>query len=141
MQKISGIISSNARLNNVDMKDAHPVRPGVPAFGRPSGTSKLRDTVRKSTIDTMLDRPMTDREASELKNAQIVERVSSAFFMKKSPEVSSTPPDTAYSGHLDLSDSSSYEPRESFDDYDSVSDYSEEAPQYLAPGSYIDINV
>lgn len=43
MQKISGIIPSSARVSNVDMKEAPPVRPGTPGFGRMEGISSLRD--------------------------------------------------------------------------------------------------
>lgn len=37
MEKISRILPSTRRFQNVDHSNAQPVRPGAPAFGRPEG--------------------------------------------------------------------------------------------------------
>ncbi|MDX9731104.1 MAG: hypothetical protein RBT63_04980, partial [Bdellovibrionales bacterium] len=42
MEKISGILPSSSRAKPVDPKEASPVRPGTPSFGRPEGVSSLR---------------------------------------------------------------------------------------------------
>ena len=47
MEKISRIVPGNSRVASTDMKNAAPVRPGMPTFGRPVGEST--DVVHKSS--------------------------------------------------------------------------------------------
>lgn len=50
MDKISGIIPGSARVTAVDLKEASPVRPGTPSFGRPEGVSSLKEAAKLAAI-------------------------------------------------------------------------------------------
>ncbi|PWU14608.1 MAG: hypothetical protein C5B49_12895 [Bdellovibrio sp.] len=39
MEKLSSILASSPRVKSVDLSNAHPVRPGAPAFGAPVGSA------------------------------------------------------------------------------------------------------
>lgn len=85
MQKISGILSGSARVTTVDMKDAAPVRPGTPAFGRPQGVSSLAN--RNAPIDVLTKGPellekQMELRSQEAQKARIVEDMSKNFFVK-----------------------------------------------------------
>lgn len=81
MDKISGILPSNRRIKSVDLDDAHPIRPGVPAFGRPVGPSSVVDRVSLSgtTPDEAL-KETTYRNPKETARAKMVEEMTSRFF-------------------------------------------------------------
>lgn len=85
MEKISGIIPQNARLASVDMEHARPVRPGVPAFGRPVGKSELADKVTLSSLrkESSVEDFQTYRNPVESRRAKLVEDISNKFFMTK----------------------------------------------------------
>ncbi|MES2857357.1 MAG: hypothetical protein V4692_15915 [Bdellovibrionota bacterium] len=96
MEKISGIIPKSARVTSVDMKEANPVRPGTPSFGRPQGVSSLAKPALVSTAPETArigagihDERMTWRSEDAMK-AGIASSVSNSFFMKndKPAEVS-----------------------------------------------------
>ena len=88
MEKLSSILPSNARVKAVDLKDSHPVRPGVPTFGRPEGRNTVADRVsisglsqEQAAADTLLYR--NPKEASR---AKIVSDMSKKFFETKIKE-------------------------------------------------------
>ena len=102
MEKLSGILPSRPRLKSVDMSTAHPVRPGVPAYGRPLGSTALeRDRVSLSEQARQLAEasqqavatPMAQgRKPSELTKAQIADSLSRQFFdTRLNPVVVETP--------------------------------------------------
>ena len=89
MDKISGIIPSSARLSSVDMKDSSPVRPGVPSFGRPEGTSSLKPTdvlavPAESTARKGIaaQEQLSDWRTKDAKQAALAAEVTDKFFMK-----------------------------------------------------------
>tara|TARA_Y100000817_G_scaffold313889_1_gene311088 strand:+ start:252 stop:710 length:459 start_codon:yes stop_codon:yes gene_type:complete len=150
MEKISGILPSSARVKNVDMKDAHPVRPGTPTFGRPEGVSNLARNTKLSSIDTYMERPMTDRQREELGRAKIVDRVSNGFFMKEplrrteSPAASVEFSSKASVENLNLSSPPNDDAHEPFmvaaeDSASMEFDIDSDEPEFLMPGSYIDV--
>lgn len=84
MEKISGIIPSSARVTNVDMKDAQPVRSGVPAFGGPQAATRTGNNERLSSTDMMAGQPSWRQK--DAAKAGIVNDVAQSFFMKVRPE-------------------------------------------------------
>lgn len=82
MEKISGILPSSARVASVDMKEAAPVRPGTPAFGRPEGASALRDAKIGQTAGraAALSREQLDWRSKDMQNAATVRELSDRFF-------------------------------------------------------------
>lgn len=70
MEKISRILPSSPRFKNPDIKSAGVARSGTASFGRPVGVSALA-------------RPALDEVKPLDPRAAIVDRVSSAFFMKR----------------------------------------------------------
>lgn len=85
MDKISGIIPSSARVAAVDMKDS-PVRPGAPAFGRPqgaSGTTSVTSNGEAMKKASEMFESRSDWRAKDTRQAELVNNVSNAFFMKK----------------------------------------------------------
>ncbi len=146
MEKISGIIPSNSRVKTVDMSEAHPVRPGTPAFGRPIGVSHLSRNVTRSSIDTqLLNESLSTRQRSELERARIVEDVSSGFFMHKKPEVSVSEPAVTFAVSEPAIEQNQryneYEVEPNGNEFDTQSAEPEGGNEYLAPGSYIDVAV
>lgn len=93
MQKISGILAGSPRVMSVDMKDAPPVRPGTPGFGRPEGVSSLRD--RAGAADAVkkandLQVGMLAARAQEGGQSEVAARLATDFFMKNKHEVAET---------------------------------------------------
>ncbi|CAN5468976.1 hypothetical protein BH10BDE1_BH10BDE1_25650 [soil metagenome] len=82
MDKISGILPSSARVTSVDMKEAGPVRPGTPNFGRPEGASALRDAKLGATAGraAALSREQLDWRSKDMQNAAAVREISDRFF-------------------------------------------------------------
>jgi hypothetical protein len=82
VDKISGILPSSARVASVDMKEAAPVRPGTPAFGRPEGASALRDAKLGQTAGraAQLSREQLDWRSKDMQNAATVRELSDRFF-------------------------------------------------------------
>ena len=123
MDKISGIIPSSRRVTAVDMSDAAPIRPGVPAFGRPTGVSA--ESLSKSTISqsatTNFDIGLKNHK--EVAQSALVEDMSKAFFMhKENPKnkISNTEiPETAEAAWPSI----------------------DETPEYVRTGRYIDVTV
>jgi hypothetical protein len=89
MQKISGILSASPRVTSVDMKEAPPVRPGMPGFGRPEGASSLRERV--SAVDSLRkSRELQDEllgvRSKESQQAELVQNLSDRFFARQTRE-------------------------------------------------------
>lgn len=90
MEKISGILKPSNRVTSVDMKEAAPIRPGTPSFGRPEGTSALRD--RNKVVDGMsagseAHATMMHWRAKEGNNARAVGEIADRFFGANNREV------------------------------------------------------
>ncbi len=91
MEKLSSILPNNSRVKSVDLSQAHPVRPGTPAMGRPVGTTaSIRDRVSISSASAAaanrLEIPqevgdlLTYKNPQELKKAKVVASISQNFF-------------------------------------------------------------
>lgn len=82
MEKISGILPSSPRVSSVDMKEAAPVRPGTPTFGRPEGVSSLRKAKIGETASAAasLSRERLDWKSKDMQNAAMVRDVADRFF-------------------------------------------------------------
>ncbi|MEI7973957.1 MAG: hypothetical protein WCH11_06280 [Bdellovibrio sp.] len=87
MEKISGILPSRPRLKSVDLQSAHPIRPGVPSFGRPVGsTSVQRDRVNLSMQARELASQamaFTPKQASELSKTALADKLGRDFFASR----------------------------------------------------------
>ena len=86
MEKLSSILPSNARVKSVDLEDSHPVRPGVPSLGRPTGlTSSQRDraTISPQAKEAAFNETLARRNPREEKSVKIVHSVTDAFFNKR----------------------------------------------------------
>jgi hypothetical protein len=85
MDKISGILSASSRVTAVDMKEATPVRTGVPAFGRPEkeasvrAPSSLGQTAMKSAG---VQAEVQDWKSKDAERAAIAAKMSDQFFNK-----------------------------------------------------------
>lgn len=99
MDKISSILPSSARVSSVDMREAAPVRPGAPGFGRPEGASSLRER-EKEVARAMAARAdattaqrgnealqaQMDWRAKEDRGAAIAKTMSEKFFVDRRKE-------------------------------------------------------
>ena len=98
MQKISGILPSSRRVATVDMKNSHPVRPGVPLFGRQRGISgPPAASIDRTRISELALKEMSPKDAADMR---IISRVTDGFFMQK-PEVQDSF-ETEFDPSLDL---------------------------------------
>lgn len=87
MDKISGIIPSNARTRSVDVSSSQPVRPGAPTYGRPTGrvtqamTVAPEDRFTVSATDAIPSKSSAVyNNKAELSRAKIVEDLQKKFF-------------------------------------------------------------
>ncbi len=85
MEKISGILSSSARITSVDLDESPPARPGSPNVGQKQGVVRINDRFNLSqrakemaAQDTMMK--INPRDAAK---AKIVEEQSRAFFQTR----------------------------------------------------------
>lgn len=95
MQKISGILAGSPRVMSVDMKEAPPVRPGAPGFGRPEGVSSLRE--RASAVDALrkareLQDGLAAQRTQDSGQAEIAAKMSDHFFMRNRSEANPVEP-------------------------------------------------
>jgi len=95
MEKISGIIPSSPRVAAVDLKEAAPVRPGTPAFGRPEAVTALKAATRELGLATAQKamnskQDVMDWRTKDSKQAVIVADLNSKFFVKNQKPASST---------------------------------------------------
>lgn len=82
MEKISGILPSSPRIASVDMKEASPVRPGAPGFGRSEGVSSLRQAKIGETASraVKISQDQLDWRSKDMKNAATVRELTDRFF-------------------------------------------------------------
>ena len=85
MEKISSILGGTPRVKAVDMEEAHPIRPGVPSFGRPEGRTSLKDrfTVSQEAKDIAFKETLAARNPKEFASAKIAEEMTANFFNTK----------------------------------------------------------
>lgn len=85
MEKISGILPSSSRVSSVDMRDAPPVRPGTPGFGRPEGVSSLRDARIGETASraAKINQDRLDWKSKDLSQAAMAREISESFFINR----------------------------------------------------------
>ena len=84
MEKISGIVPTSPRINAVDMREAAPVRPGTPTFGRPEGVSTLRSEAPLTTVQKgeLALKNQLDWKSKDEQHAAFAAEISNRFFMK-----------------------------------------------------------
>jgi hypothetical protein len=85
MEKISGIVKASPRLTSVDLKEAAPVRPGVPSFGRPEGISTLSQAPAFGATaprSAGIQADQLDWRGKDAANAAIAAEMSNRFFLK-----------------------------------------------------------
>lgn len=85
MDKISGILPSNKRIESVDLKNSSPVRSGVPNFGQNVVKPSNHRALAKTTLD---EASWTYNKVQEGKEkmrseAQRVQDIADRFFDKK----------------------------------------------------------
>lgn len=154
MQKISGILGASSRVTSVDMKEAPPVRPGTPGFGRPEGVSSLRQ--RASAVDALTTAPellgrQMEIRSKEALQAKAAANISNSFFMKNNRDVA--PPAAAEGDQMvdvmiaipvqvPVSELEPLASKPAQADYDSIAAEAKEAtaPEGLFPrGSFVDV--
>ncbi len=92
MQKISGIIAASPRVTSTDLTSAKAVRPGVPSFGAPVGSSAFGESARLpvSAVDRvrqMQAQQLSEAQAKEKSHVELVEQMANNFFMNQRKEV------------------------------------------------------
>lgn len=106
MEKISHIVRGNARVASTDLKNAAPVRPGAPAFGRPMGESTA---INSSALTTAARAVALHNEIVEGKKArpgeEVIQGMANDFFMNRirQPELATSPVGTDVSAAEGLS--------------------------------------
>lgn len=86
MEKISGIVPTSRRVTSVDMKNAPPVRPGTPTFGRPVGVSTEADKGKPTTAELALaqQKNIMDKRSPAEKGPELIQKMADRFFLQKS---------------------------------------------------------
>ena len=99
MEKISGIIPSSARVASVDMREAAPVRPGTPGFGRPEGVNNLRDRELSRAMaapigerSVEIQQAQLDWRGKEERGAAIAKTMSDRFFAGRKSDIDTGAP-------------------------------------------------
>ena len=107
MEKISSILPSSPRVSAVDLRDAAPMRPGTPGFGRPEGASALRDREPIKTGNAGAPTTAAVARSAEIRDAQaewkaketrgvaIAKSMSDKFFVDRRREVESSAGDAS----------------------------------------------
>lgn len=82
MEKISGILKSNARVTSVDLSEAPPARPGSPAYGRKPGRNSVSDriTLSERAKELAAQETLMVRDPKEASRAKKVEELNKRFF-------------------------------------------------------------
>lgn len=92
MDKISGIIPQTPRTGSKRFNDNTPVRPGAPQFGRPEGSSEIKDRVSITNVQSVEMKPYKNpREANHVKIADSLTR---KFFLMPEKEKPNDPMDS-----------------------------------------------
>ncbi len=126
MEKISQIVRGNSRVSSADLKNAAPVRPGAPSFGRPVGESTA---VSHSPVSTAARAAALHAEITEQRRAhgpdKIVQQMSDQFFMSRirrpEEDVETVSPDARMEAEM------------------AEAPEMEEPVEYTPRGSYIDV--
>jgi hypothetical protein len=85
MDKISGIIPQTPRTGSKRGTDNTPVRPGAPQFGRPVGSSEIKDRVSITNAQSTQLKPYKNpRDAAHVK---IAESMTRKFFLTPEKEI------------------------------------------------------
>lgn len=97
MEKISRILPGSPRVTTADLRGSGVARPGSPGFGRPMGVSALAAKPEPADVSMTASKELSNlrfmrepnQPASRDEKADIVQRMSDSFFMKKArqPEV------------------------------------------------------
>lgn len=84
MEKISRVVRGNPRVSSTDLKNAAPVRPGVPSFGRPIGESTAANPSATSTAAkaVALHKEMEEAKKARAEGA-VVQQMADQFFMNR----------------------------------------------------------
>ncbi|MBX3016688.1 MAG: hypothetical protein KF767_02270 [Bdellovibrionaceae bacterium] len=81
MQKISGILPSNARIKSVDVKNSQATRPGAPNFGQRMGTTAQdRLSLSEEATERMMNDSLSNYNPKEARHARIAEEMNKNFF-------------------------------------------------------------
>jgi hypothetical protein len=93
VEKISGIIPKSARVSAVDMKEASPVRPGTPSFGRPEGVSSLREPMKQDAVQrgSSALQEANDWKSKDMRHAALAHEVSTRFFINRGRDMGGAP--------------------------------------------------
>jgi hypothetical protein len=85
MDKLSSILPSSPRIQNVDMEGSHPVRPGVASYGRPVGRNPIKDrfTLSQQAKDIAFKETLAGMNPKESKSTKIVNEMYKNFFENK----------------------------------------------------------
>jgi hypothetical protein len=85
MDKLSNVLPTSPRVKSVDLRDAHPMRPGAPGFGTPTGSTSHD---RLSISETARDQALQERMAApmETARAKIASEVTRNFFENRISE-------------------------------------------------------
>lgn len=80
MEKISGILPKSVRTGSNRFNDKSPVRPGAPAFGRPQGSSEIKDRVSLTNAQELDLKPY--KNPKDANHVKIVDKLARDFFME-----------------------------------------------------------
>ena len=85
MDKLSSILPTSPRVQNVDLSDSPPVRPGTPTFGRAVGANTIKDrmSLSQEAKDIAFKDTLAGMNPKEAKSAKIADDVSKKFFETK----------------------------------------------------------
>jgi hypothetical protein len=143
MEKISRIVPGNSRVAAVDMKNAAPVRPGTPSFGRPLGESTMNQAKGLSTADraVALHKEMNDRRMANT-HQTIAQNMADRFFMNRLRQPAMEEPvDNVSMSGLSIGEEAETEvsmaPNEDVEDL--VDPMLPESPTYTPRGSFLDV--
>ena len=146
MEKISSIVPRSRRVSATDLSAAAPVRPGVPGFGRPMGSSTIGEKDLRTTAQKAMaaqNRMNEERRQSAI-TPEIVTDMTDRFFLKKTvaaPEAPAliAPPVMAPIGEVAVSIEGVA--MESDEDIHSAIIEENITPQeYVPPGTYLDVS-
>lgn len=84
MEKISRVVRGNARVASTDLKNAAPVRPGAPSFGRPVGESTAATPSAGTTAAkaVAIQKEMDEAKKTHAQSA-IVQQMADSFFLNR----------------------------------------------------------
>lgn len=130
------------------MKDSHPVRPGVPQFGRPIGVSGTESLANKGPLAGFPDTsfpmtPLSQKELAEQAKVDIVNRVADGFFMQKpalslkSSDINIETVQSPVGGMAPELNSLDEALLMKVDEQEKSGD----VPEYVRPGRYLDVSV